>query len=100
LSLVHRRGPDKSICPSEVARSLFPGDWRRQMQAVRDVAWALVAERKLVVTQVRRRRVFPRNFARATCAHVIVDPYRFSDRARCREGRRCLTKRGAPFGCG
>jgi hypothetical protein len=100
LSLVHRRGPDKSICPSEVARALFPGDWRRQMQAVRDVAWALVAERKLVVTQVRRRRVFPRNFARTTCAHVIVDPCRFSDRARRREGRRCLTARGAPFGCG
>jgi hypothetical protein len=34
------------------------------MQAVRDVAWALVAQQKLVVTQVRRRRVFPRNFAR------------------------------------
>lgn len=38
------RGPDKSICPSEVARALAPGDWRRHMTAVRGVAATLSAE--------------------------------------------------------
>ncbi len=103
LSLVERRGPDKSICPSEVARALFPGNWRAQMQAVRDVAWTLVAERKLAVTQVRRCPaicVFLLLTLYSSCVHVIVDRDRCSDRARCREGRRCATERAAPFGCG
>jgi hypothetical protein len=54
MSFIARRGPEKSICPSEVARALFPSDWRLHMQAVRDTAWALAAERKLLVTQVSR----------------------------------------------
>lgn len=38
------RGPEKSICPSEVARALAPEDWRRHMTAVRGVAAVLSAE--------------------------------------------------------
>lgn len=38
------RGPEKSICPSEVARALAPEDWRRHMTAVRGVAAILSAE--------------------------------------------------------
>lgn len=38
------RGPEKSICPSEVARTLAPEDWRRHMTAVRGVAASLSAE--------------------------------------------------------
>lgn len=38
------RGPDKSICPSEVARALDPADWRRHMTAVRGMAAILSAE--------------------------------------------------------
>ena len=52
MSLIKRRGPTKSICPSEVARALFPSSWRLHMQAVRQQAWALAAEGRLVVTQV------------------------------------------------
>lgn len=37
LRQVAERGPDKSICPSEVARALEP-DWRTLMTAVRRAA--------------------------------------------------------------
>jgi Protein of unknown function (DUF3253) len=37
LALTAARGPDKSICPSEVARALRP-DWHRLMTAVRQEA--------------------------------------------------------------
>ena len=56
MALITRRGPEKSICPSEVARALFPSDWRLHMQAVRDEAWALAAQHRLVVTQVTSHR--------------------------------------------
>ena len=45
------RGPAKTICPSEVARKLFPEDWRSQMEAVRVEAKKLVEEGKLLITQ-------------------------------------------------
>ena len=37
LRLVDARGPEKSICPSEVARALVP-EWQGLMGAVRRVA--------------------------------------------------------------
>ena len=37
LQLVDARGPDKSICPSEVARAVAP-EWHSLMGAVRRVA--------------------------------------------------------------
>ena len=37
LRLVEARGPEKSICPSEVARALLP-EWQGLMGAVRRVA--------------------------------------------------------------
>ena len=42
VRLVTERGAGKSICPSEVARSLDP-DWRTLMTAVRRAAIALAA---------------------------------------------------------
>ena len=45
------RGPGKTICPSEVARKLFPEDWRNQMEGVRTEARKLVKEGKLLITQ-------------------------------------------------
>ncbi len=45
------RDEGKSICPSEVARKLFPTDWREHMQEVRDVAYALRDKGELRVTQ-------------------------------------------------
>ncbi|WP_374951633.1 DUF3253 domain-containing protein [Mucilaginibacter sp.] len=45
------RGPDKSTCPSEIARALFPADWRKHMQEVRDAAIGLQHAGKVVITQ-------------------------------------------------
>ncbi len=41
LDLATTRGPDKSICPSEVARSLEPGRWQSLMTPVRQAAIGL-----------------------------------------------------------
>lgn len=41
IELTTARGPDKSICPSEVARSLEPGRWQSLMTPVRQAAIAL-----------------------------------------------------------
>lgn len=38
LALVVERGPGKTICPSEAARSVSPTQWRNLMAAVRDEA--------------------------------------------------------------
>lgn len=54
--LVSARGPDKTICPSEVARALST-DWRQDMAAVRAVAFDLAKQGHLTVTQ--RGRVIP-----------------------------------------
>lgn len=62
LDLLKQRGPDKTICPSEVARAVFersrPADgrdtgdgWRALMDPVRRVADRLVAAGDVVVTQ-------------------------------------------------
>lgn len=44
LRQTRARGPEKSICPSEVARALAPGDWRPLLGAVRAAAGLLQAE--------------------------------------------------------
>ena len=51
LSTAVERGPDKSTCPSEIARMLFPDDWRKHMQEVVDVAVNLHNQGKVVITQ-------------------------------------------------
>ena len=51
LSIALKRGPEKSTCPSEVARMLFPSDWRKQMKNVVDVAINLHHQGKVVITQ-------------------------------------------------
>lgn len=51
LGLLAQRGPDKTICPSEVARALSPENWRELMPAVREVGAELVAEGEIVVRQ-------------------------------------------------
>ncbi|MEO7214082.1 DUF3253 domain-containing protein [Mucilaginibacter sp.] len=38
LTKATQRGPGKSTCPSEIARELFPADWRKHMQEIRDAA--------------------------------------------------------------
>jgi hypothetical protein len=51
LAMATQRGPDKSTCPSEVARALFPEDWRKHMQEVRDAAIELHIQGKVTITQ-------------------------------------------------
>ncbi|MCS6995986.1 MAG: DUF3253 domain-containing protein [Casimicrobiaceae bacterium] len=52
LTLCEERAPG-SICPSEVARRLWPeGEaWRAHMEAVREVAQALAREGRIAITQ-------------------------------------------------
>ena len=53
FTLLAQRQPGASICPSDVARDVYPeaAQWRAAMPAVRAVAAQLVAQGKLVVTQ-------------------------------------------------
>lgn len=46
-----KRGEDKSICPSEVAREMFGNNWREKMQTVRDAAYDLAAENQVTIMQ-------------------------------------------------
>ena len=46
-----QRGPDKTVCPSEIARELFPNNWRKHMPEVRDVAVELQKQGKVSITQ-------------------------------------------------
>ena len=51
LSVATQRGTDKSTCPSEIARMLFPNDWRKHMKDVVDVVIDLHNQGKVVITQ-------------------------------------------------
>lgn len=54
------RGPEKTICPSEVARAVAPGDWRRLMPQIHAVVAELAESGEIEVTQ-RGRPVDPRS---------------------------------------
>lgn len=54
LAHLTARGPDKSVCLSEVARAHVPDDWRAHMPAVREAARGLAREGRLRVTQGER----------------------------------------------
>jgi hypothetical protein len=51
LKMAIERGPSKSLCPSEVARHLFPDDWESHMEEVRRVARQLHHKGDLEITQ-------------------------------------------------
>ncbi|MEM1309867.1 MAG: DUF3253 domain-containing protein [Cyanobacteria bacterium P01_H01_bin.153] len=51
LQLVKERGPAKTVCASEVARSLRADNWRSLMPQVRAVGATLAQAGKIVVTQ-------------------------------------------------
>ncbi|MCF2442597.1 DUF3253 domain-containing protein [Dyadobacter sp. CY345] len=51
LATVTDRGAEKSACPSEIARMLFPDDWRAHMKDVREVAIDLHNQGSVVITQ-------------------------------------------------
>lgn len=50
LTMARSRGPDKTFCPSEVARGLGE-DWRPLMAPARDAARELAREGRLQVLQ-------------------------------------------------
>lgn len=52
LEKLGARAPESSICPSEVARELWPADqWREHMPEVRRETASLVTQRMVIVTQ-------------------------------------------------
>ena len=51
LSTAIQRGPQKSTCPSEIARMLFPDDWSKHMKNIVDVAIDLHHQGKVLITQ-------------------------------------------------
>jgi hypothetical protein len=51
LRTARERGPFKTTCPSEIARELFPEDWRNHMDEVRAVAIELHEKGKVLLTQ-------------------------------------------------
>ena len=51
LELLDRRGPGKTICPSDAARALAGPGFRALMDTVRAVAAELVADGEIEVTQ-------------------------------------------------
>ena len=51
LELLSRRGPRKTICPSDAARFLNPNAWQELMEPTRAAARRLVAEGRIVITQ-------------------------------------------------
>ncbi|SFB71026.1 DUF3253 domain-containing protein [Kaistella jeonii] len=62
LEFSEDRGLDKTYCPSEVARELFPDDWREKMDLVRKVADELLIEGKLIVLQKGlEKKNYPQN---------------------------------------
>ncbi|MFD0792598.1 DUF3253 domain-containing protein [Mucilaginibacter litoreus] len=51
LTMAAERAPDKTVCPSEIARALFPADWRKHMDEVRAAAITLQEKGKIIITQ-------------------------------------------------
>lgn len=54
LTVATQRGAEKSTCPSEIARMLFPGDWRKHMAEVVHAAVDLHQQNKVTITQKGR----------------------------------------------
>lgn len=54
LSQAARRGPGKTLCPSEVARALADS-WRPLMPQVREAAARLAADGRIAILQKGRR---------------------------------------------
>lgn len=55
LGLLDERRPMETICPSEVARSLYPNDWRDHMEAIREVAVKMAEDKFIDLTQSGER---------------------------------------------
>ena len=49
--IARERGPDKSLCPSEVARKLAPLKWRALMPQVIGAAKRMAQDEEILITQ-------------------------------------------------
>lgn len=49
LDLVHERGPEKSVDPSEAARKAWPEDWQNRMKQVRNAAVGLARKGQITI---------------------------------------------------
>ena len=54
LLLAAKRGKEKTICPSEVARNLSADDWRKYMKEIRKTAFELRDAGKVIILQKGR----------------------------------------------
>ena len=64
LALIAERGPDKTICPSDVARAVggnHPDQWGPLMQPIRKVAVRLAGDGRLVIYR-KGKPADPANF--------------------------------------
>tara|TARA_B100001971_G_scaffold215185_1_gene259363 strand:+ start:31260 stop:31658 length:399 start_codon:yes stop_codon:yes gene_type:complete len=61
LNLLMSRDHDKTICPSEVARLLYPDDFKNYMEDIRCAGRRLVLKEKITITQ-KGREVDTLNF--------------------------------------
>lgn len=61
LQMTAKVGPQKTICPSEVARALWPEGWEDHMEEVRRVARQLHESGEIDITQ-KGKRVETLNF--------------------------------------
>ena len=55
IDLLDRRGPGRSICPSDAARALSSEGWRGLMDEVREAAARLADRGEIVITQRGRK---------------------------------------------
>lgn len=51
LTFTKKRGPEKSVCPSEVAKDLFSDVWKDHVDEVRTMAGKLQSEKLISITQ-------------------------------------------------
>ncbi|MGL4230752.1 MAG: DUF3253 domain-containing protein [Casimicrobium sp.] len=56
VTMCEARGLERSLCPSEIARAIWPYGWREHMHEVRAAALALAHEGVIDITQRGERR--------------------------------------------
>lgn len=84
LSLLDERGATETICPSEVARALFPKDWREHMDSVRSVAIKMNKENLIDITQ-KGEKVKP-PFKGPIRLRLVIDYRKFPQLYRVQKG--------------
>jgi hypothetical protein len=78
LKILASRSPDATVCPSEVARAIAPGDgWRNVMPAVHAAVDQLLKEGRVQLSwkgQPLTARVGPYRISRAAGLSIALSP--------------------------